>query len=315
MTTGSRLHLPVPARMVCLMTQDTTRKTLLCFGFGYTARALAKILPRNEWHIIGTTRDTPDHSDDAHVELITWPGDVLPLQNVTHILLSISPSEAGDPVLNALGTQIAALPSLEWVGYLSTTAVYGDHDGGWVDEATPATPSSQRGDWRVQAENDWSAVPKLPLHIFRLAGIYGPGRGPFAKLMAGKARRIVKPGQVFSRAHVDDIAQVLKASIAHPDPGAIYNVCDNEPAPPQDVLGYAAELLGLPIPSEVPFDEAGMSPMARSFYGENKRVRNDRIKEDLGVDLLYPDYRSGLKAVLAAEDMEKFIPPADPPGV
>lgn len=138
MTTGSCLHLPAPARMVCLMTQDTTRKTLLCYGYGYTARALAKILPRNEWHIIGTTRDTPDHSDDAHVELITWPGDVFPLQNVTHILLSISPSEAGDPVLNALGTQIAALPSLEWVGYLSTTAVYGDHDGGgWMKPLPP----------------------------------------------------------------------------------------------------------------------------------------------------------------------------------
>ena len=246
---------------------------------------------------------------------MSWPGAEVPLAGVTHILLSIAPDAEGDPVLRAMGEAIAALPRLEWVGYLSTTAVYGDHAGAWVDEATPVTPSSTRGDWRASAERAWQAVPGLPLHIFRLAGIYGPGRGPFAKLMAGKARRIVKPGQVFSRIHVDDIAQVLRASLARPSPGAIYNVCDDEPAPPQDVLGYAAELLGLPVPAEVPFDEAGMSPMARSFYGENKRVRNDRIKDELGVNLLYPDYQSGLRAVLAAEDMECFVPPADPPGV
>jgi dTDP-4-dehydrorhamnose reductase len=292
-----------------------TKKTLLCFGFGYTARALARTLAGPGWRILGTTRDPSEAEPMAGVELLTWPGDTVPLEEVTHILLSISPSEQGDPVLNELGARVAALPSLEWVGYLSTTAVYGDHDGAWVDEQTPVTPSSQRGDWRAGAEAAWQAVPNLPLHIFRLAGIYGPGRGPFAKLMAGRARRIVKPGQVFSRTHVDDIAQVLAASIARPNPGAIYNVCDDEPAPPQDVLGYAAELLGLPVPAEVPFDEAGMSPMARSFYGENKRVRNTRIKEELGVTLRYPDYRSGLKAVFAAEDMERFVPPADPPGV
>ncbi|MCG7628226.1 SDR family oxidoreductase [Epibacterium sp. MM17-32] len=292
-----------------------TKKTLLCFGFGYTARALARTLAGPGWRILGTTRDPSEAEPMAGVELLTWPGDTVPLEEVTHILLSISPSEQGDPVLNELGARVAALPSLEWVGYLSTTAVYGDHDGAWVDEQTPVTPSSQRGDWRAGAEAAWQAVPNLPLHIFRLAGIYGPGRGPFAKLMAGRARRIVKPGQVFSRTHVDDIAQVLAASIARPNPGAIYNVCDDEPAPPQDVLGYAAELLGLPVPAEVPFDEAGMSPMARSFYGENKRVRNTRIKDELGVTLRYPDYRSGLKAVFAAEDMERFVPPADPPGV
>ncbi|MCG7623695.1 SDR family oxidoreductase [Epibacterium sp. Ofav1-8] len=292
-----------------------TKKTLLCFGFGYTARALARTLAGPGWRILGTTRDPSEAEPMAGVELLTWPGDTVPLEEVTHILLSISPSEQGDPVLNELGARLAALPSLEWVGYLSTTAVYGDHDGAWVDEHTPVTPSSQRGDWRAGAEAAWQAVPNLPLHIFRLAGIYGPGRGPFAKLMAGRARRIVKPGQVFSRTHVDDIAQVLAASIARPNPGAIYNVCDDEPAPPQDVLGYAAELLGLPVPAEVPFDEAGMSPMARSFYGENKRVRNDLIKKELGVTLRYPDYRSGLKAVFAAEDMERFVPPADPPGV
>ncbi|KIC27791.1 SDR family oxidoreductase [Leisingera sp. ANG-M6] len=288
------------------------RKTLLCLGFGYTARALAPRLMAAGWRVIGTSREVA--AADG-VEMITWPGQDVPLDGVTHVLNSIGPNADGDPVLAAMGDRIAAAPDLEWVGYLSTTAVYGHHDGAWVDEETPVKPSSQRGDWRALAEMQWQAIPGLPLHIFRLAGIYGPGRGPFAKLMAGKARRIIKPGQVFSRIHVDDIAQVLAASIAQPRPGAIYNVCDDDPAPPQDVLGHAAELLGLPMPAEVPFDEAGMTPMARSFYGENKRVRNRRIKDELGVELLYPTYREGLRAVLEAEDMESFVPPAEPPGV
>ncbi|UWQ74821.1 SDR family oxidoreductase [Leisingera sp. M658] len=288
------------------------RKTLLCLGFGYTARALAPRLLVQGWRVIGTSREAVEAEG---VEMITWPGQDVPLDGVTHVLSSIGPNMAGDPVLAAMAGQITAAPRLEWVGYLSTTAVYGHHDGAWVDEATPVTPSSERGDWRARAEAQWQAIPGLPLHIFRLAGIYGPGRGPFAKLMAGKARRIVKQGQVFSRIHVDDIARVLAASIAQPSPGAIYNVCDDDPAPPQDVLGHAAELLGLPVPAEVPFDEAGMTPMARSFYGENKRVRNRRIKEELGVELFYPTYREGLRAVLEAEDMESFVPPAEPPGV
>ncbi|KIC18158.1 SDR family oxidoreductase [Leisingera sp. ANG-DT] len=288
------------------------RKTLLCLGFGYTARALAPRLMAAGWRVIGTSREVA--AADG-VEMITWPGQDVLLDGVTHVLNSIGPNADGDPVLAAMGDRIATAPDLEWVGYLSTTAVYGHHDGAWVDEETPVKPSSQRGDWRALAEMQWQAIPDLPLHIFRLAGIYGPGRGPFAKLMAGKARRIIKPGQVFSRIHVDDIAQVLAASIAQPRPGAIYNVCDDDPAPPQDVLGHAAELLGLPMPAEVPFDEAGMTPMARSFYGENKRVRNRRIKDELGVELLYPTYREGLRAVLEAEDMESFVPPAEPPGV
>ena len=287
-------------------------KTLLCLGYGYSARALAQRLLGEGWRVIGTSRE-PVAEDGT--EMLTWPGEEVSLDGVTHILSSISPTSDGDPVLAGLRGKIAAAKDLEWVGYLSTTVVYGDHDGGWVDETTPITPAADRGKWRAQAEVDWQSIDGLPLHIFRLAGIYGPGRGPFAKLMTGRARLIIKPGQVFSRIHVEDIAQVLSASIKQPNPGAIYNVCDDLPVPPQDVLSYAAELLGLPMPPEVPFDEAGMTPMARSFYNENKRVRNTRIKEELGVKLRYPDYRVGLQAVFEAEDMEKFIPPTEPPAL
>lgn len=287
-------------------------KTLLCLGYGYSARALARRLLADGWRVIGTSRE--GGAEDG-IEMLTWPGDEVSLDGVTHILSSIAPTADGDPVLAGLRDKIAAAKDLEWVGYLSTTVVYGDHDGGWVDETTPITPAANRGKWRAQAETDWQSIDGLPLHIFRLAGIYGPGRGPFAKLMTGKARLIIKPGQVFSRIHVDDIAQVLAASIAQPKTGAIYNVCDDVPVPPQDVLSYASTLLGLPMPPEVPFEEAAMTPMARSFYSENKRVSNTLIKEELGVQLRYPDYRTGLKAVFEAEDMEKFIPPADPPAL
>ncbi|MDE4275293.1 SDR family oxidoreductase [Phaeobacter gallaeciensis] len=293
-------------------------KTLLCIGYGYSARALARRMLARGWRVIGTTRHLGEAQPDEDVELLQWPGATIPLDGVTHVLSSVGPNADGDPVMEALREELAARAAsgqFDWVGYLSTTAVYGDQGGAWVDEDTPVAPSSRRGNWRAQAEAAWQAIPDLPLHIFRLAGIYGPGRGPFAKLMAGKARRIVKPGQVFSRIHVEDIATILEASIDRPNPGAIYNVCDDEPAPPQDVLGYGAELLGLPVPAEVPFDEAGMTPMARSFYGENKRVRNTRIKEELGVTLAYPDYRTGLRAVKMAEDLESYTPPADPPAL
>ncbi len=230
---------------------------------------------------------------------MVWPGQVPNLDGVTHLLISTAPKANGDPVLAALQDEIAARAAqFEWVGYLSTTAVYGDHQGAWVDETTPPAPTAERGRWRVKAEQQWMSIPELPTHIFRLAGIYGPGRGPFSKLKRAGMRRIIKPGQVFSRIHVADIAQVLAASMAAPNPGAIYNVCDDEPVPPQDVIAYAAELQGLPLPPEVPFDEADLTPMARSFYNENKRVRNDRIKDELGVRLLYPDYRTGLEALM-----------------
>ncbi|MEJ6477119.1 MAG: SDR family oxidoreductase [Octadecabacter sp.] len=279
-------------------------KTLLSFGHGYSAGALSPILHRQGWTIFGTTRsaDKADRVRATGAKPLIWPDASITAQldQASHLLISAGPNGDGDPVLNALRDDIAARrDQFEWVGYLSTTGVYGDHNGGWVDENTPLAPSTKRGQLRVAAEADWQSLD-LPLHIFRLAGIYGPGRGPFAKVRNGSARRIIKDGQVFSRIHVDDIAQVLAASIAQPNPGAIYNLCDDDPAPPQDVIAYAAELLGMPIPEAVAFADADMTPMARSFYAESKKVCNDRIKDQLGVSLIYPDYRSGLHALLAA---------------
>ena len=272
--------------------------TLLSLGHGYSAAALVRHLIPQGWSVIGTTRSRPEGLRAEGVEPLLWPGDLAPaLARASHILISAAPDANGDPFLQAARPMIeAARP--EWVGYLSTTSVYGDHQGGWVDEDTPLNPQSARAVQRILAERQWLATG-LPVHIFRLAGIYGPGRGPFQKVRDGSARRIVKPGQVFSRIHVDDIARVLAASMARPAPGTVYNVCDDDPAPPEDVLAEAARLLGLPLPPEVPFDQAEMTPMARSFYAESKRVRNDRIKTALGVKLAYPDYRSGLAALLA----------------
>ena len=277
-------------------------KTLLSIGHGYSAKALARRLLAKGWRIIGTTRSAEKAQalEGSGVEAIIWPGNGLPFDEVSHVLTSVSPNEDGDPVLEAHAAEIAAAKHLKWVGYLSTTGVYGDHQGDWVDEETPLEPSTERGIARVRAEVAWASLG-VPLHIFRLAGIYGPGRGPFSKVRSGKARRIIKEGQVFSRTHVEDIAQILEASIDRPNPGRAYNVCDDDPAPPQDVIAYAAELLGLPAPDAVPFEDAELSPMARSFYAESKRVRNDRIKDELGVQLIYPDYRAGLRALLEDE--------------
>ncbi|WP_340239272.1 SDR family oxidoreductase [Sulfitobacter pontiacus] len=281
-------------------------KTLLSIGHGFSARALAARLVPQGWRIVGTTR-SPDKADaiaDTGVEPVVWPGADLGalIAQFPNVLVSAGPDSAGDPVLNAVEDAVTrAAPDLRWVGYLSTTGVYGDHDGDWVDEDTPLTPSTKRGRARVAAEARWQAIPDLPLHIFRLAGIYGPGRGPFAKVRAGTARRIIKQGQVFSRIHVEDIAQALELSLQRPDPGAVYNLCDDDPAPPQDVIAHAAELLGLPVPPAIPFDQADMTPMARSFYAESKKVRNDRIKQALGWAPQFPTYRAGLAALLAQD--------------
>jgi nucleoside-diphosphate-sugar epimerase len=285
---------------------------LLIFGYGYTARHLVAEMDPAPGDVRVTTRSA-DKAAKLEAEGLSariFPGTDMAedLAWASHVLITAGPEDGHDPVLaHAREAIAAAADGLVWVGYLSTTGVYGDHLGGWVDEETPLTPSTARGRARVAAEGEWQALYHahgLPLHIFRLAGIYGPGRGPFEKVREGTARRIVKPGQVFSRIHVEDIAQVLIASMAHPQAGAVYNVCDDDPAPPQDVIAHAAELLGLPLPPEVPFDEAALSPMARSFYAESKRVDNRRMKDELGIRLRHPDYRAGLAALLAAESRD-----------
>ena len=289
--------------------------TLLSLGHGYSARRLARDLVAEGWRVIGTTR-SPQKAEALRaegVEAMVWPGDrsgaapaeaIRPaLAAASHLLISAGPDAEGDPALRAAGAEIAAAAGgLDWAGYLSTTGVYGDRGGDWIDETAERAPSTRRGAWRVAAEDAWLALHRdhgLPVHIFRLAGIYGPGRGPFEKVRQGTARRIVKPGQVFSRIHVDDIAAVLRASMSRPAPGRAYNVCDDAPAPPQDVIAEAARLLGLPIPPEIPFEDAEMKPMARSFYSESKRTSNARLHEELGVSLRHPDYKAGLRALLA----------------
>jgi nucleoside-diphosphate-sugar epimerase len=283
------------------------RPTLFCAGFGYSAEALAKRLVTDGWRVIGTTRsaDRAEKIAALGVEPVIWtagePAEPSGIFAATHLLISAAPDDAGDPVLRDFGDAIRARPApLDWIGYLSTTGVYGDRAGEWVDEDSALKPSTRRGALRAKAEAEWQAA--FPdVHIFRLAGIYGPGRGPFAKVRDGSARRIIKKGQVFSRIHRDDIATVLQASIARPAPGTIYNVCDDNAAPPQQVIEYAARLLNVEPPEEIAIEDAEMTPMAASFYAESKRVSNRRIKEQLGVALAYPSYHQGLAAVLAEE--------------
>jgi nucleoside-diphosphate-sugar epimerase len=281
------------------------------FGFGYSSEAAARALHRLRdpgIPVFATVRDPARQSPEAlrlHVFGGTAPGPTLgpDLARATHVLSSVPPGLEGDPVLRQHAADIAAAPDLEWLGYISTVGVYGDAGGGWVDEATPPRPDSERARQRIAAEEAWrdlAARRGVPLLILRLAGIYGPGRSQFDKLRDGTARRILKPGQVFNRIHVDDIGRVT-ALAALARLGGTFNLADDEPAPPQEVVGFAAGLLGLPPPPEVPFAEARLSPMARSFYADNRRVANTAIKRALGIELLYPTYREGLRATLAAE--------------
>ncbi len=281
---------------------------LFCFGYGYSADALARRLSPRDLAVAGT-RTNLTTPPVLEVVLAAYRGDnpspevraLLP--GTTHLLVSIPPDLEGDAVLRHYREDIAALPDLAWVGYLSTVGVYGDCKGAWVDEDAPTRPISERSLRRVQAEQAWLDFGKEAgrrVEVFRLSGIYGPGRSIVDNLRAGTARRIVKPGQVFNRIHVDDIARVLAAAIDKETAHRVYNVSDDEPAPPEDVVAYAAELLGLPIPPPVTFEEAGLSGMAASFWAETKRVKNERIRRELGVDLLYPTYREGLRALIAA---------------
>lgn len=278
---------------------------LFCFGLGYSAGFLARALAAEGWSVAGTSRAGGAGASGIPLRRFTRGAPLADLAGAlagtSHLLISVPPDEEGDPVLAEHGRHLAALPGLAWVGYLSTTGVYGDRGGAWVDETASLAPSGERGARRVAAEQGWLALFRahgMPVHVFRLAGIYGPGRSALDTVRAGRAQRIDKPGQVFSRIHVADLVQVLRASMARPAPGAIYNVCDDDPAPPEAVIAYACHLLGVAPPPLVPFAQAELSPMAQSFYADNKRVSNRRIKHELGVRLLYPSYREGLAALL-----------------
>lgn len=291
----------------------TENKHLFCFGYGYTCDYLGHALTNlGGWRISGTTRD-PEKKKELRARGINafvfnddvpLPDPLYILRDVTHILISTPPTEHGDPSFDIYGQDILGLQNLEWVGYLSTTGAYGDRGGGWVDETSEIRPTTIRGSRRVKAEDQWKSLWKehgLPVHIFRLSGIYGPGRSALDSVRAGVARRIDKPGHAFSRIHVEDIVQVLMASINHPKPGEIYNLSDDFPAPSHEVIDYACQLLGLKSPPLIPFDKVDLAPITQSFYADNKRIKNDKIKHELGVKLHYKNYREGLEACLSAE--------------
>lgn len=268
---------------------------LLILGCGYSGGAVARLMRAQGWAVRGTSRS-------GGAGLLRWPGDDLAaaIAGADAILSSIPPQQGADPAVAALGAALAASPA-RWLGYLSSVSVYGDAGGAWIDEDAPPRADSARARARIAAEAAWRGLGR-PAHILRLPGIYGPGRSAFDKLRAGEARRIVKPGQVFNRIHVDDIAGAVAASIARPAAGgAIYNIADDEPAPPQDVFAQAAALLGVAPPPEIAFEDADLSPMARAFYADNRRIRSDRIRAQTGWAPRYPSYREGLAAILSAE--------------
>lgn len=302
-------------------------KRLFCFGLGYSARALAGRLAPEEWKVAGTamTREgvavLERDGFTAHLFDGAAPLAAGALNGATHILISVPPDGAGDPnagcdpVLRLHGREMAALEGLQWLGYLSSTGVYGDTGGRWVDENSAIKPTSERSSRRAAAEAAWlemAATAGLPVHIFRLAGIYGPGRSVFDKVRGGTARRIEKPGHLFGRIHVDDVAGVLKSSMSRPSPGAVYNVTDDLAAEASAVTAFACELLGVAAPPLMAFGDAAreMSAMALSFWRDNRLVANGKIKSELGVALRYPDYKAGLRAILAAEKgMKRPVPP------
>ncbi len=284
--------------------------TLVCFGFGYCAEHFVADFGGNFDRIVGTVRGVERAAIlNAYraAQAIVFDGGRATAElngaiaGADHALVSIPPGESGDPVLAALADSLAAAKRLRSVVYLSTVGVYGDHGGGWVDEATPANPGSARGRERLAAERAWQdfgARSGVAVAVLRLAGIYGPGQNALIQIARGKARRIVKPGQIFNRIHVADIAQAIDAALTRQAPG-ICNVADDEPSPPGDPLSFAAQLMGVEPPPEIPFAQAApaMSPMALSFWQECRRVRNDKLKRELGVTLRYPTYREGLRAL------------------
>jgi nucleoside-diphosphate-sugar epimerase len=284
--------------------------TLLIFGYGFSGKALAKRLMAKGWSVSATARQSEDRraAEAQGVEAID-PADADALQQAAGrakaILVTAPPGQGGCPALQALVPAMAASGAFpDWIGYLSTTGVYGDRGGRWVTEDSALNAQSIEGARRAAAERDWRQIGRgmgLTVAAFRLPGIYGPGRSAFDRLRDGTARRLVKLGHVFSRIHVDDLAAGLEASIARPRPHAVYNLCDDEPAPASDVTAYAAALLGIEPPPEELFDDARLSPAAERFYAECKRVSNARAKAELGWRPAYPSYREGLKAILDQE--------------
>jgi nucleoside-diphosphate-sugar epimerase len=283
---------------------------LFVFGLGFSARHFAEC-ERARFNAVRATVTEPERARSLAAETgftlrafgpdADDPRIAEDLADTDVLLISAPPGRDGDTVLARYRDAIANSP-IGWIGYLSTIGVYGDQEGAWIDETTPATPKSARSRDRLAVENAWLALGAetgKAVQVFRLSGIYGPGRNPIVKLRDGRTQRIVKPGQVFNRIHVADIAATLAASIERPRGGAVYNVTDDEPAPPQTVTEHAATLTGLPLPPEIDFETADLSPMARSFYGENKRVRNRLIREELGVQLAFPTYREGLAALVS----------------
>jgi nucleoside-diphosphate-sugar epimerase len=281
---------------------------LFVFGLGYVGQAFARAVIARGWSVVGTTRGA-DRAEALRAEGIETvdaedrAAMIAALTGVNAVLITAPPTAEGCPGLEAVIPALAAAQGFpDWIGYLSTTGVYGDFDGRWVFESSPLKAQSVEGARRVGAERDWRQVGRgmgLTVTTFRLPGIYGPGRSALDRLRAGEGRRIVKPGQVFSRIHLDDIVAGLLASLDRPRAGGIYNLCDDEPAPPQDVMEYAARLLGVPVPPDLPFNELGLSPATRRFYAENKRVSNALAKAELGWRPRYPTYREGLAAILA----------------
>ena len=285
---------------------------LFCFGLGYTACRLAEVLIGEGWRIAGTTRDHDKGAELqwAGIDTCITHGDgfesnlATVLRGSRYVLVSVPPQDDGDLVTLHHGGDISALPGLRWLGYLSSTAVYGDHGGAWVDEATPPVPSSEIGSRRLVAEESWLALWRergIPVHVFRLSGIYGPGRSALDRVRAGTARRIVKSGHVLSRIHVDDITSVLVASMARPRPGAIYNLSDDQPASAAEVTAFAAKLLSAKPPPEISYNASEISPEAGRFFVDHRRVRNNLIKTELGVLLRYPNYEMGLRAIAAGD--------------
>lgn len=284
---------------------------ILILGLGYSAGFFARAALTRGWEVTGTVRSAEKAAELSRegIRTLVFGGFAVSsalakaVAAADAVLVSVQPAEDGDPALGVLRDALAAAPNLRWIGYLSTIGVYGDQGGAWIDEDTPPAPTNARTRQRVDIEEGWLQLGRdsgKPVQIFRLSGIYGPGRNAITKLRHGTANRLIKPGQVFNRIHVDDIAGVLMASLAQPRQGAVYNVTDDEPGPPQDVITFAAGLTGLEPPPEIPFEQAQLSPMAASFYGESKRVSNGLVKREFDYVFRYPTYREALHALAEA---------------